>query len=164
LKDIELKNDELLNEEDYKLIDTVNFVRKHIMSYYDKGTLVEKIKKIINDSEVVNFRNSRSSEFIETRRPVFVLKVDEDSAFDKYETDEFFNDTAEINYYNDVLYNEIINEFSTFLMEAYRELNNKAFEDINENELKMATGLLSSICGTRVGEDDKTLITLEFLL
>jgi len=165
MKDIELKSsDELLNEEDYEILDKVIQIKKHIMSYYSKEKIVDKIKEIIINSEVVNFRNERSSKFISTKRPVFTLKVDKKKSYDIYDGGDFFNNKEEVDYFNNIIYHEVINNVSTFLIESYNDIDDNILDGISPEKIKVATGLLSSICGTRVNNDDKSLITLEFLL
>ena len=163
---------DMLNDEDYKLMKEVKEIKRHILSYLDVNILVDKIRSLIEESEVVNFRNARSAKFIDARRPIYAIIIDKDKAMDKYPVKGgFTSEENEAQYWGQVVQDEVIDPFVTFLIQSIKGdesiqefLNGRdLFVGISKENVANTAGMLSSIFGMRMEPENKNIISLEFM-
>lgn len=70
--------DVLVNEEkDIRDLQLLMRVRNNIMNYVDLENTVDIIREVINKSENFSFRSKQAEQFIDTKKPVFVIKLDD---------------------------------------------------------------------------------------
>jgi len=98
-------------EEDMDLIENVNKVKKHLITYYSKEDLVDNIKELISESDRIKFKNKRAKRFININTPVFMITIKD------LNKDEFRKEDKLIQHMTDIIFDEIINKFSDYFIE-----------------------------------------------
>ncbi|QPI17034.1 hypothetical protein [Staphylococcus phage vB_StaM_SA1] len=70
--------DVLVNEEkDIRDLQLLMRVRNNIMNYVDLENTVDIIREVIKKSENFSFRSKQAEQFIDVKKPVFVIKLDD---------------------------------------------------------------------------------------
>jgi Na+-transporting NADH:ubiquinone oxidoreductase subunit NqrF len=98
-------------EGDMELIENVNKVKKHLISYYSKEDLVDTIKELIDNSDNIKFKNKRAKKFININTPVFMITVKD------IDEDDFRKEDKLIQFMSNTIYDEIIDKFSDYFIE-----------------------------------------------
>lgn len=98
-------------EDDMELIENVNKVKKHLISYYSKEDLVDTIKELIDNSDNIKFKNKRAKKFININTPVFMIMVKD------INEDDFRKEDKLIQFMSNTIYDEIIDKFSDYFIE-----------------------------------------------
>jgi len=106
-------------EEDMDLIENVNKVKKHLITYYSKEDLVDNIKELISESDRIKFKNKRAKRFININTPVFMITIKD------LNKDEFRKEDKLIQHMTDIIFDEIINKFSEDFVKDNPELFKK---------------------------------------
>lgn len=175
---VNLKEDTsmFLNENDLILMNEIQAIKNHVFNVIDKKKIVEVLVDIVDDSEIVNFKNERSKKFIDHERPILNLVIDKTKMEDVYGEFKPKNEEKESSYYQNVLYGEVISIFSNFInasikgtekqkdyLNKHQNIFNKLIENITEEELMKAVTMFTTIFGIRLNNDDKSNVLLELL-
>lgn len=154
---------EMLNDDDLTLITNIEAAKKHILSYFKVDSLVAKIKGLVKESTILDFTNARTEKFIDQRKPVFIVKIDHVAAEKLYPRTAFSEEDDEIRYLSQVVYNEVVYHFSSFLIEAIKGDENlkEAFDEM-PLDLDISAVIVSSIFGVRVDVPSK-IVHLEYI-
>lgn len=168
--DIEVKGTSNLIEtdEELKLIEEFFKLKRHILSFFDKKTLIEVIKNIIKESKF-KFINERAEKQVTIFRPTFQLKYESEDL-------EFFKSESVIKNYREdeivfeAVYQFIIKEFSSFLISAIKKtpelqhyINNELTLFSEEIPKSFQNFLISSIFSVSLNINGKN-IYIEYLL
>jgi len=172
MEENKIETSSLLSPEDYKLMSEIKTIKKHIMSYIDPQVLVDTLRTIINDSKVVSFRSSRAEKFININKPLFSVEVDRSQCIELYPTEQFSTEKQEAEYFTNVIHEEVINRFTTFLVESISDesdltefLNKQEiFKGISNENIENTAGMLTSIFGIRMDNEDMSKLAFEFLI
>ena len=161
---------DFLTDEDIQLMDDINKIKKHILTFFNPEVLVDKIRGFIKDSDILDFNNARSEKFINVRRPVYVIKLDKEKALEKYplKRGRFLNESDEIEWITSCVYEEVIRPFSKFLADALRddedldESLSNIFTEIPQDVIDLGMFLMSSIFGIKI-DKQQYLVHLEYM-
>jgi hypothetical protein len=163
----------MLDDEDIELIENIQEIKRHFMSFFKNEGLVGKLKEIIKDSSILDFSNSRTEKFIDVKRPVFIMKVDFDKSIKEYPPKkQFETENDYMNYISNIVYEEVIKHFTKFLRDAltnneeianYLETNKIFNEFKNKEDLSnFESIIISSIFGMRI-DLEKLIVNLEYV-
>jgi hypothetical protein len=153
-------------------------IRTEILRRIDSKRIIDIIKKIINNSEYIDFYSATAAKFIDPINPSFNLKVRlDDECLAKYplkgkmtlenikkakgtkESEEF------LNYSKEIVYKELLDPFYTEILELINQYKNEKFDlflkDLKEPDLQ--NYFLSSICKIAVMDDGSKLINFKFM-
>ena len=75
---------DLLTKSDKELLAIIDKIRNNIVSYVSIERIIDELRGIINESECYAFKNKRSSKFISTKAPLFVLEANLEVIAKKY--------------------------------------------------------------------------------
>lgn len=161
----------IMTEDDYKLMQEIKNIKRQLFSFIDMKVLINKIIEIVEESELVSFKNERSKKFIDTKRPLFHLTIDIEKSMVKYKKTKFKSENDEASFYSSVLFDEVINKISLFIKtsldspEAEKILDKRLFKDTNDEDIKLLNKLsvLSTLYGIRLESINKNNVTLEIL-
>lgn len=114
------KNENLLikEDEDMEAIIKISKIKNNLINYVSMEDIIDDIRKIIDESENLQFRSQLSREYIDVNRPEFILKVtDKADVYDvKDESD------SEIDKYahsvSEIVYEEVISKVNPTIREA----------------------------------------------
>lgn len=121
-----------LNEEEIKKVAKALQLKRDIMSYLDINEFIEKTRRIIDNSDIFEFRSNVARLYIDKKNPQFVLKIKDENLLNEILQKK--NPRDEI---AKLLQHEIIKNISELLTEALKKSNNNnLFEDIPEEITK----------------------------
>jgi hypothetical protein len=167
-----LDTSSMLNDEDIEVMENIQKVKRHLLSFFKPEAIVSNIKGHISDSDVLAFTNKRAEKFIDVRKPTFIIQMDKSKCLEKYPPEvRWVKEDDEIEWMTECMYSEVIYPFSGWLMSVVR--NDESFkgsldEVLNEipnkeEIIEMGLLLLSTIFGMRV-DKEKYTIHLEYMV
>ena len=114
------KNENLLikEDEDMEAIIKISKIKNNLINYVSMEDIIDDIRKIIDESENLQFRSQLSREYIDVNRPEFILKVtDNADVYDvKDETDNEIDKYAHS--VSEIVYEEVISKVNPTIREA----------------------------------------------
>ena len=119
-----------LNDKEMTQLKKALEVKRDIISYLNMEVFIDKVRTIINSSLNFEFRSITSKLYIDTRQPIFVLKLKDEKIYN-----EISKLSNPIDAVNDLLRVEIIQKISTLLTDCINDTASDLFEGITE-ELK----------------------------
>ncbi|QXN67841.1 hypothetical protein FPHOBKDP_00087 [Listeria phage LPJP1] len=162
------ENEKRLNEmiDDEKLIKLRKeiAIRNNIISFIGKENLVNELRKIIDESEKVDFKDNNSRIFINKDNPEFVLKLNkpENENFPEVKNQ---NDDKNMNKYVEkvqvILTNEIINKTTIIINKFIR--GNEEFEEIVGEDFDFDKFIISNMYTIRASVPRDNIIFLSVI-
>jgi hypothetical protein len=127
--------DAIMSPEDAAMADAFRNARRHILSYFDRKSLVDQMRSIITESEVVMWASSRAEKFVDYSRPIFSLKIDrakaEEGGYgepltlkrlpDKVEPEPDGPEDVQTRWVTNVMFHEVADRFTDFLSDSIEE-------------------------------------------
>jgi hypothetical protein len=154
---------QILSDDDLQVIASIRKIKRTLMASFQPGFLVETIKKLVEDSDVINFASARAAKFLNNESSTFSLSLDKEKAELKYGRDSairFYSDEDVTKWISNCIYDEIINPFSTIMTEKLKneeilkEEVESVFkvsrEELKENLDSLERFLISSIFGIKI--------------
>lgn len=168
---------ELLTDQDLQDLEDYVSVKKRLYSYLDLNKLIKNIKKIINDSELVSFKNERSEKFIDVKKPIFYLKIDIKKAIDCKDylrkDDKFESLNSKVKYCSNIIYREVLCNITENIFDEIHKnpelesyiLSKNIFKDYKDDEisLKMMMNVLTTTYGMRFDQNDPSNLVMQLL-
>jgi len=168
---------EVLTDEDYKLIENIKTLKRNLFSFIKMETFIEAVVKIVDESELVSFKNERVKKFIDKKRPVFILTVDRDKAINKFGK-KFNGEEDEAKFFSGIIFDEVISNVTTYLKQSIDDLSKEdkdkifdvnLFDEENyENNMLSESinrlSVISTLYGLRLENNAKHNIILELLI
>lgn len=171
---------EVLTNRDLILLRSVKELKKQILAYIEVPILVQRIKEIINRSNIIYFKNERAEKYIKNSRPVFNVLINKDAIrlSPKY-ADQFAKairtKQAEMSLYTNVIFDEVISEVTKFINDSIS--NDPTLEDYIESMdifrqctqeereyLKNSTHVVSTLFGIRFSDNDPSSVLIEMVI
>lgn len=165
----------VITNDDIELANQIKHIKKHIYAYLKMDKIVDITKEIIDKSEVLGFKNERVKKFIDVKRPIYYILIDREKALKKYPlgSSKFSNEKEESDYFTNIIYKEIISNFTEAIIERIRKEKYSALEEIRDNNLFQGLDdeqilsqvrILSSIFGIRLDKDNNADAVVEMLI
>lgn len=166
---------DILSEEDKRDINDIEEVKKVLSAYLDKNKLIKKFIEIIENSDIIDFKNERSKKFIDSRRPMFNLVID----FKKIQEKEkhpitFSSEADEVRFFSNILHDEILFKVTDYIQTSVHSdpdlesfiLNKEIFKDYKDDKdgLKKILSIITTIFGLRFNATDKRNVIIEMML
>jgi hypothetical protein len=163
---------ELLSDKDYEAINEIKKITHTIFYYIDKDLLLERIRNIVDESQIVNFRNERSKKFIDKNRPVLYLVVDKDLLIKNNQLPKFNTEDQEASFYSNIAFTEVLSKINAFINDCAHNnsdiqefLNGRSlFKDLEKDGVLAKSSLFSSIFGIRIDRTNKNNVTVEMMI
>jgi hypothetical protein len=111
----------LMNEDDFKELEKLKKIKKQIMALFNDGILVEKLKELVNNSELVLFVSSREEKFLDKKFPVLKLKFNRSKIDKEFPKRNIKNDEEQCLFLSGIIFNEIITPFNTYLWDIIKQ-------------------------------------------
>ena len=173
--------DDMMSPEDYKAIEAVARIKRHMTTFFDKKKLVAEMVRIIDDAKCFAFSSDRAKKFIDHVRPVFKTHFSHDVAVTEFEGMFTYDLSSGIHLKlkkdltlreerdlvdsrMNIIHRELIAPFSEVMR---RELKDSDSELLLESptDKELAACVLSSIFHVKVDlEPDNPLCYLEYTL
>ena len=163
---------ELLTEEDQAIMQTIEIAKKAILAHFKIEDLVKEITGLINKSELVSFVDTRSAKFINPRRPTFSLKVDKIKSIETLKPTNFKNEQEEMTFLSEVIYQEIVRNFTDFIIKVIRQddsikeivESNPSLKESQQDVLNaISSGIFTTIFGMNADLKNYA-VTLEYFV
>lgn len=115
-----LDTSDLLTKEDEELLNFITNIRQNIPYIIGKRNIIDEIRTLVKNSELISFRSKRHEVVISEVRPLFVLTLDKELVSDKYNYK--FKDTKDdLRLIQKVIEDEVTTKFSNFLSDQIRD-------------------------------------------
>ena len=169
---------EVLTEEDYKLIENIKNIKRNLFSFINMETFINAVVKIVEDSELVDFKNERAKKYIDKKRPVFLLTVNREKAMSKLKKKSFGSEEDEAKFFSNIIFDEVISNITTYLKQSIDDLSKEdkdkifdvnLFEEENYEQNMLSDSInklsvISTLYGMRLENSNKHNIILELLI
>lgn len=169
----EMKNsrDVLIGEEkDIRDLQLLMRIRNNIMNYVDVENTIDIIRNVINDSENFSFRSKQAEKFIDVKKPVFVIKLDdrELSAKNKqsFEGSESDYQSYINNYEKDVadkLDREVLKYIGKAIFDSIKD-DSELDRLLKDNELEMKDLMITNIYVYKLSDPYTNAINLSLFI
>jgi len=146
-----IDTDDLLDESDRDMIAKINAIKRDITSYFDMELFVDKIRKIIDSSDVFTFKNESNRKFIEPQKPRFVIKFKNQKDLNEVLSNKTYDTTETVKIRTDItvkaVVSEIINKFSREITDCIKDQNkiDELFKDLPKGLDKIIIGNIYTI-------------------
>jgi hypothetical protein len=161
MEDKMIDSSEYIDDDVLKNIDNIIKIKMDIFKLFKTDVIIDTMKKIINNSDIVKFNSVRSEKFINVKKPIFIVNVD----IGKTNNDN--NNDNKIDNLFRIVYDECIIPFNDFIISSIKsnDIDTTLFNNIPDiiNKLKEYESLiLSSIFGMRANKENNT-VYIEYL-
>ncbi|ALN97945.1 hypothetical protein Bp8pS_266 [Bacillus phage vB_BpuM-BpSp] len=136
----------LLDKEDIKALTDFVQIKRDIATYFDMELFTDKMKEIIEKSEVFEFRSRNAKKSINSKSPVFILKIKDNNIYNELLS---YSDTKEqIDKVNKIIFKEILDNMSRFITECImeEEKTSELFVDLPDD---LKTFFITNIYSTK---------------
>ena len=117
--DNSLESLNLMSMNDRELFIIAERVKESIANFIDRKVMIQKIRELIDNSEVIEFYSQRTRKYISLTRPVFIVRVNESEFKKKYNRE--LTETNEIyDLLNNIIFEDIIRNYTKFLLDIVR--------------------------------------------
>ena len=115
-----LDTSDLLTKEDEELLNFITNMRQNIPYIIGRRNIIDEIRRLVKESELVSFRSKRHEVVISEARPLFVLTLDKDLIAERYDY-KFLDTKDDLKLIQRVIQDEVTEKFSNFLSEQIRD-------------------------------------------
>jgi hypothetical protein len=154
-----------LNEEDINLISRINQIKRDITTYFDMESFIDKMRKIIDDSEHFAFRSTTARLYIEKDKPTFILKYISDEVSEKLKSFTGLPEEVEsqqVDFIADAISVDIVSKFSQFITDCIKNSDklNELFSDLPKDVKEF---FISNIYTIRVNVKENNIYVIYFI-
>lgn len=170
---------EVLTDEDYALINNIKTIKRNLFSFINMDLFVSNVSEIIDNSELVSFKNERAKKYIDKKRPIFLLTVDREKSMKENNITKFNSEEEEARFFSNIIQDEVITKITDILKQSIddikKEDSDKIFnvnifdsDDKTTNNMLNSTinklSVISTLYGIRLEKNSKNNVVLELLL
>ena len=115
-----LDTSDLLTKEDEKILSFITHIRQNIPYIIGRRNIINEIRRLVNESELISFRSRRHELVISETRPLFVLTMNKELITQRTQY-EFKNSNEDLKFIQRLIEVEITTKFSEFLSNQIRD-------------------------------------------
>jgi hypothetical protein len=160
-----LDTSQYLNTEDIDMISKINQIKRDITSYFDMDLFIDKMRKIIDESEHFSFRSSTARLYIEKQMPTFIIKYISDdikNKLDSYTGAPEEVESKQVDFLADAISVDIVSKFSQFITDCIKD-SDKLNELFSELPKDVKEFFISNIYTIRANVKDNNIYVIYFI-